>query len=541
MPQRRVTTPDKIARQHPERGGVQRMAAEEAGGDRRSGQADEPPALRLVDITKTFPGLRANDNVTLEVARGEILGLLGENGAGKTTLMNIVYGLYQPDSGSIQVHGKDVTIKSPQQAVSHGIGMVHQHFMLVPDMTVAENVALSPSRAPGLSRLADVERSIEELSERFGLAIDPHAVVGDLPLGARQRVEIIKLLHRGADLLILDEPTAALTPEEWRELSLFLRSIADQGASVIFITHKLDELFGLVDRCVVLRDAAVVGSVAIADTDKQSLARMMVGREVVLRVERPIVEPGRPVLEVSNLSVQADGRTVVDDLSFEVRAGEVFGVAGVGGNGQNELVDAVIGLQTPSSGLLRFDGQVPERLNPREFTKLGGALIPEDRHEEGLALDLTLLENLILKDFDRPPYSRRGILDPRRAGDHCERLLSEYDVRGAGPTAPARLLSGGNQQKLVLARELSRGPRLIVACQPTRGLDVGAMEFVYRKLNEAKRSGCAILLISFELEEIFSLSDRFAVMADGHFMATLTAEEADVERVGLLMGGADHA
>lgn len=516
------------------------MVTEAVRGDHPPGSAVEPPALRLQDISKSFPGVRANDHVSLEVARGQILGLLGENGAGKTTLMNIVYGLYQPDSGSILVHGKEVTIRSPQQAVSHGIGMVHQHFMLVPDMTVAENVALAPSLAPGLSRLRDVERSLTELSERFGLTVDPRAVVGDLPLGARQRVEIIKLLYRGADLLILDEPTAALTPEEWHELSLFLRTMAGQGRSVIFITHKLDELFGLVDRCTVLRDGRVVGTVPIAETDKPSLARMMVGREVALRVERPIVEPGRTVLEVSHLTVEADGRNVVDDVSFEVRAGEVFGIAGVGGNGQNELVDAVMGLRQPTAGVLRLDGQVHERLDPKEFTRAGGALIPEDRHEEGLALDLTLLENLILKEFDQPAYSRRGILDLRRAAAHAEKLLAEYDVRAPGTGVPVRQLSGGNQQKLVLARELSREPRLVVACQPTRGLDVGAMEFVYRKLGDAKRAGCAILLISFELDEILSLSDRFAVMAGGRFMATLSAGESDVERIGLLMAGEEQ-
>jgi simple sugar transport system ATP-binding protein len=513
------------------------MAIELAPGERPAGESVDPLALRLVDITKTFPGVRANDHVSLDVRRGEILGLLGENGAGKSTLMNIVYGLYQPDSGSIYVQGEEVSIRSPQQAVSHGIGMVHQHFMLVPDMTVAENVALAPSLAPGLSRLGDVERSVAELSTRFGLSIDPRSVVEDLPLGARQRVEIIKLLYRGADLLILDEPTAALTPEEWRELSVFLRSMADQGRSIIFITHKLDELFGLVDRCTVLRDGAVVGTVAIGETNKPALARMMVGREVALRVERPIIEPGAAVLEVSQLSVEANGRNVVDDVSFEVRAGEVFGVAGVGGNGQNELVDALIGLRQPTQGEVRIDGEAHPGFDPRQFTRAGGALIPEDRHDEGLALELTLTENVILKEFDRPPYSRRGILDLRRASGHCAELLHEYDVRAPGPDVLARQLSGGNQQKLVLARELSRNPRLVVAFQPTRGLDVGAMEFVYRKLNEAKRGGCAILLISFELDEIFSLSDRFAVMADGRFMATLSAEEADVERVGLLMGG----
>jgi simple sugar transport system ATP-binding protein len=454
--------------------------------------------------------------------------------------MNIVYGLQQPDSGSIYVRGEEVAIRSPQHAVSHGIGMVHQHFMLVPDMTVAENVALAPSRTPGLTRLAEVERSLTELSQRFGLSVDPHAVVGELPLGARQRVEIIKLLHRGAELLILDEPTAALTPDEWRDLGRFLRSMADEGRSVIFITHKLDELFGLVDRCTVLRDGAVVGTVAIGATDKASLAKMMVGREVALRAERPIVKPGSAILKVENLTVEEDGRKLVDDVSFEVRAGEIFGVAGVGGNGQNELVDAMIGLRRPASGALQIDGQTYAHLDPKTFTRAKGALIPEDRHEEGLALDLTLLENMILKEVDGPPYSRRGILDLRRAGDHCAALLAEYDVRAPGPGVVAGTLSGGNQQKVILAREFSRNPRLVIACQPTRGLDIGAMEFVYRKLNEAKVAGAAVLLISFELDEIFSLADRFAVMAGGRFMATLNAGEADTERVGLLMGGEEQ-
>ncbi len=350
-------------------------------------------------------------------------------------------------------------------------------------------------------------------------------------------MEIIKLLYRGAELLILDEPTAALTPDEWHELGLFVRSLADEGRSVIFITHKLDELFGLVDRCTVLRDGAVVGTVAIGDTDKASLARMMVGREVALRVERPIVQAGKPVLEVAHLTVDDKDHRLVEDVGFTVRAGEVFGVAGVGGNGQTELVDALIGLRTPSDGTVQIDGEVLQELSPNTFTHAGGALVPEDRHEEGLALDLTLMDNLMLKEYNSPSYARRGILNLRRAAEHSSSLLTEYDVRAPGVRVAARQLSGGNQQKLVLARELSRKPRLVIACQPTRGLDIGAMEFVYRRLNEAKLAGCAILLISYELDEIFSLSDRFAVMVGGRFLATLAAEEASAERVGLLMGG----
>jgi simple sugar transport system ATP-binding protein len=516
------------------------LVTEIRGGSESERAASGQPALKLVGITKSFPGVRANDQISLDVREGEILGLLGENGAGKSTLMNIVYGLQQPDSGEIFVRGEQITIKSPHEAVAHGIGMVHQHFMLVSDMTVAENVALGPSLAPGLSRLEEVEGKLRELSDRFGLQVDPHATVGELPLGARQRVEIIKLLYRGADILILDEPTAALTPDEWRELSVFLRSMADEGRSVIFITHKLDELFGLVDRCTVLRDGAVVDTVEIGRTSKPALAKLMVGREVALRAERPIVEPGEPILQVTDLTIEDDGRKVISDVSFEVRGGQIFGVAGVGGNGQNELVDALVGLRIPTAGSVVIGGQPHSDLDPKTFMRAGGALIPEDRHQEGLALDLTLLENLILKEVDSPAYSRRGLLNLRGAGDHAKTLLREYDVRAPGPGVAARTLSGGNQQKVILARELSRSPKLVIAFQPTRGLDVGAMEFVYRKLNQAKVAGAAVLLISFELDEILSLSDRFAVMAGGRFLATLDAEEADLERVGLLMGGEEQ-
>jgi ABC-type uncharacterized transport system ATPase subunit len=498
-------------------------------------------ALRLEGITKRFPGVLANDAVSLEVRRGEILGLLGENGAGKTTLMKIVYGLYQPDEGRIFVDGREVSIRSPQHAVELGIGMVHQHFMLVPDMTVAENIAMAPSGSPGLARLSEVEARLNELCRTFGLEVDPRSRVEDLRLGARQRVEIIKLLYRGADLLILDEPTAALTPPEWHDLALFLRSLAEQGKSVIFITHKLEELFGLVDRCTVLRDGRVVGTVPSRETDKPSLARMMVGREVTLRVERPVLEAGDAVLEVKGLKLVEDRRALLDGITFQVRRNEVFGIAGVGGNGQNELVEILIGLRRPTEGEIWVGGKLLERMTPQTFVEASGALIPEDRHHEAVALELSLLDNLLLKEYRHPRFAKRGVLNFERAREHAQRLVSEYDVRTPGIGVPMRLLSGGNQQRAVLARELGREPALVVAAQPTRGLDVGAMEFVYQRLNAQKAAGAAILLISFELDEILSMCDRFAVMVKGRFLRILEAGSADPETVGMLMGGEELA
>jgi general nucleoside transport system ATP-binding protein len=370
--------------------------------------------------------------------------------------------------------------------------------------------------------------------------VDPGAMVEDLTVGARQRVEIIKLLYRGAELLILDEPTAALTPSEWHELSLFLRQMADEGRSVIFITHKLDELFGLVDRCTVLRDGRVVDTVNIEETDKPALARMMVGRDVTLRVERPIVQPGEVVLEVKGLQVSdEDGGRLLEDVSFQVRAGEVFGVAGVAGNGQTELVEALTGLRSPDSGELLLDGEALESITPRSFTAAGGALVPEDRHHEGIALELSVLDNLLMKEYQSGRFVRRGVLDLDAAGATAERLVKQYEVRTPDVSVPARTLSGGNQQKLVLARELSRDPRLVIAFQPTRGLDVGAIEFVYGELNEKKKAGGAIVLISFELDEIFTMADRFAVMVGGRFLRILEGGQADPETVGMLMGGAE--
>ena len=498
----------------------------------------DEPAVELIGITKRFPGVLACDGISLAVRRGEVLGLLGENGAGKTTLMNVVFGLYRPDEGRIAVHGREVDIRSPQQALELGIGMVHQHFMLVPDMTVAENIALGPSRLPGLSRIADVEERIRELTRRFGLSVDPRARIEDLSVGVQQRVEITKMLYRGADILILDEPTAALTPNEWRDLAAFLRRLVAEGVSVILITHKLDELVGTADRCAVLRDGALVGTVAMAETDKASLARMMVGREVTLRVERPRLAPGRPVAEVRDVSLSADGETLLEDISFEVREREVLGLAGVAGNGQEALVEVLTGLRPATAGEVRVDGApIDGDRGARAFVDARGALVPEDRHRAGVALGMTLWENIVMKEVGTPGLSRRGLLDRAAARRHADEVIREYEVRTPGGDATMGQLSGGNQQKAVFGRELRRAPRFLIAAQPTRGLDIGAMEFVYRRINEHKEAGNAVLLISSELDEVLSLSDRIAVICDGRILRILDADGADQEQIGLLMAG----
>ena len=497
------------------------------------------PVLRMQGIRKTYPGVVANDDVDLDVRSGEIHGLLGENGAGKTTLMKILYGLSQPDAGSIEIKGRPALLRSPKDAVEAGIGMVHQHFMLVPDMTVAENVALGyrTEKYP-LIDLAAIAADVRELSRQHGLEVDPDAVVEDLSVGARQRVEILKLLHRSAEILILDEPTSVLTPQEWEDLAQVLRSLVAEGRAAVFITHKLDEVMAVADRCTVLRDGAVVGTVEVKDTDKASLARMMVGRPVVFRAARVDAEPGEAVLEVENLSLTGSGgQAVLDGITFEVRAGEVLGVAGVDGNGQTELVDVLTGMTRPTTGRILIGGTEVDRLTPAGFRRRSGGVITEDRHKTGLALDLSLRDNLIMRDYRDPPLSSRGLLELASIRDHCVNLIRRFDVRTPSQTIRMSQLSGGNQQKSVLARELYAAPNLLVASQPTRGLDVGAMEFVYSTLLDRKRAGSALLLISTELDEILSLSDRIAVIANGRILRILAAEHADAETLGLLMGG----
>lgn len=486
-----------------------------------------------------FPGIVANRDITLEAVGGEIHGLLGENGAGKTTLMRILYGLLQPDEGSIEINGERVTITSPRTALALGIGMVHQHFMLVPTLTVAENIALGlhEGRSPFVP-IKTVSRRTAQLAADFGFNVRSTDLIGDLSVGQRQQVEILKLIYRGARILVLDEPTAALTPFEWNRLAAVLRSIVETGALIILITHKLDELVGVAKRCTVLRDGQVVGTVATADTTKEELARMMVGRPVTLRIGRTRLEPGVPVLEVRGLSlIEDDGRQLLSDIELEIREREILGVAGVDGNGQSELVEVITGARRPSSGSVLLNGVAIAKPTPAKFTELGGAVIPEDRQRTGLALDLAVWENLITKDAQKPPLSRFGVLSRVAARRRFEELRTAYDIRVPGPDILMRQLSGGNQQKTVLARELSRQPCILIAAHPSRGLDIGAMESVYRQILDHRNRGGATLLISHELDEILSLSDRIAVIVNGRLAETVSTDAVDLGTLGLLMAG----
>lgn len=491
-------------------------------------------------ISKRFALVRANDCVDLEVGQGEIHALVGENGAGKSTLMRILYGLYRPDSGRIFVRGLHADIKSPSQAISLGIGMVHQHFMLIPPLSVVENVVLGaePSRYGTFLDLNLATKKIEELSRTFALAVDPGARVERLSVGAQQRVEIMKILYRGAELLILDEPTAVLTPQETDSLFLILRKMRDQGKTIIFITHKLNEVMDISDRVTVMRHGAVVGIVNTPQTSTEELATMMVGRKVLFDVEKGSPETGDVVLEMRD--VRASGAAKVPKLkglSLRVRAGEILGVAGVEGNGQTELVEVIAGLRKPESGTVTLAGRNIEGFSPREILKLGVAHIPEDRLKRGLIPEFTVGENLILGSHFSHPYSGRLWLEAKAIMINASEALARFDVRPRAPMLKAGSLSGGNQQKLVVARELGRNPRLLVASQPTRGVDVGAIEFIRRCLISQRDKGSAVLLISADLSEILSLSDRVAVIYDGRIVETLDAGTTDEKEVGLLMTG----
>jgi general nucleoside transport system ATP-binding protein len=482
--------------------------------------------------------LVANESVDFELRRGEVHALLGENGAGKSTLMNVLYGLHQPDEGEIRLRGEPVQIGSPREAIGMRIGMVHQHFMLIPVMTVAENVVLASE--PHKGALLDVdaaEQRVRELSERFGLAVDPRARVEDIGVGQQQRVEILRVLHRGADVLILDEPTAVLTAQETAELFKVLRTLTAEGVSVIFISHKLREVLEIADRVTVLRRGVKVGTVDTDGASEASLAKLMVGRDVLFRIEKEPARAGEPMLEVSELEVDDDrGLPALRGLSLAVRGGEIVGVAGVDGNGQSELVEAITGLRMPRAGHIRVADKDITAAGVRDALAAGIGHIAEDRHRRGLVLDFSLSENLALRDYRRPPLSRFGLLSPKRMEQQARPLLEQYDVRGGRPETTAGSLSGGNQQKVVIARELAEEPRVTIAAQPTRGLDVGAIEFVHRRLVEARDGGEAVLLVSLELDEILSLADRILVIYEGRIVAEhgpdVTEEELGIEMTG---------
>lgn len=499
--------------------------------------SDSVPALTLAGITKRFGAVTANDDVSMAVTRGEVHALVGENGAGKTTLMNCVFGLLSPDAGRIEVRGRKARISNPRQALDLGIGMVHQNVKLVPDMTVVENAALGASRRGLRSRLSDVAQAVRDIASRTGFVVDPNAAIGELSIGGKQRVEIVKLLIRGADILILDEPTSVLTPQEWEELSDALRALVGRGSSVVFITHKLDELFAIADRYTVLRDGRVVGCGSVAQVTKPELVRQMVGRDVTLRASRPRVRPGAPVLEAEGLHTAGTADTSLNGVSFTLHEGEILGVAGVDGNGQGDLVETLSGLRSPTAGAIRIAGNEVHGLTPERFVALGGGVVSEDRQRNDLALDLSVLDNLMLRDFSRAPFAKHGVLDYRAMRAHAREAIEPFDVRTPSLDAPVRQLSGGNQQKLVIARELRDSTRVLIASQPTRGLDVGVTQAVYEVLNTFKESGGATLLISAELDEILSLSDRIAVLVRGRLAGIVTAEEATVELLGLLMSG----
>jgi simple sugar transport system ATP-binding protein len=498
------------------------------------------PILELRGITKRFPGVLANDHIDLTLNKGEILALLGENGAGKSTLMNILYGLYQPDEGEIIVNGKKLTVHSPNDAIAAGIGMVHQHFMLVPVLTVTENVMLGIESLKGrvfLDRKKSAAR-IRQISEQFGLPVDPDAYIKDLPVGVQQRVEIIKLLYRNADILILDEPSAVLTPQEADELFKVMKSLVSQGKSIIFITHKLREVLAIADRITVLRLGQVVGHADPQTATQTQLASQMVGREVELKAHKTRCQPGKVVLQVQDLSVADDRENLrVDGVSFDVHGAEIVGVAGVQGNGQTELVEALTGLRHVLSGSITILGHNTTHASPRQVVELGVAHVPEDRQADGLVLSYPIADNMVLNTYYLPPFAKGVVIQHAEVDKAASERVEQFDVRTPSINTSAGSLSGGNQQKVIVAREFSRPIKLLVASQPTRGLDVGSIEYIHNRIVEKRDDGCAVLLFSTELDEILALSDRIAVMFRGKIAAVLDAGHVTKEYLGLLMAG----
>jgi len=490
-------------------------------------------------VTKRFPGVLANDRVDFDVRTGEVHALLGENGAGKSTLMKVLYGMYAPDEGELALNGQPVSIDSPTDAIDLGIGMIHQHFMLVETLTVAENVALGlPSSRGPLTDLERVSKRILELGEIYGLEVDPNAYVWQLAVGQKQRVEIIKALYRGAALLILDEPTAVLTPQEVDEFFVTLRQMVEDGHAIIFISHKLHEVLDISNRVTVLRDGRSVDSCETAGCTKEDLARMMVGREVIMKPDRATLDQGEVRLALKNLHAESDRETpALRGVDLDVHSGEIVGLAGVSGNGQRELAEVITGLRTATEGQVIVEGQKMTNRLPGVITERQLAYIPEERMRDGMIQEFTIAENMILRDHDQEPFARNGFLSLRTVAEYADKLIQNFQVKTPSRDTPAKSLSGGNIQKVVLARELSREPRILIAAQPTRGVDIGATEYVHAQLLGQRQEGTAILLISEDLDEIMALSDRIAVIFEGKIMGIVDAEEATPEQLGLLMAG----
>ena len=497
--------------------------------------------IEMREITKVFGEFVANDKINLELRKGEIHALLGENGAGKSTLMNMLAGLLEPTSGEIVVNGQVVKLDSPSKAASLGIGMVHQHFMLVEAFTVAENIILgSELTKNGVLDIARATREINELSERYGLAVDPSAKVADISVGAQQRVEILKTLYRGADILIFDEPTAVLTPSEIDELMAIMKNLVKEGKSIILITHKLDEIRAVSDRVTVIRRGKSIETVEIAGATNADLAEMMVGRSVSFKTVKQAPQPKEVVLSIKDLVVNENrGVPAVKNLSLDVRAGEIVGIAGIDGNGQSELIQAITGLRKIESGSVELKGQSIVGLHPRQITELSVGHVPEDRHRDGLVLEMMISENIALQTYYKEPLSKKGILNYTNIVDYAKKLMQEFDVRAASEVVPASALSGGNQQKAIIAREIDRNPDLLIVSQPTRGLDVGAIEYIHKRLIQERDNGKAVLVVSFELDEILNVSDRIAVIHDGKIQGIVTPETTNKQELCVLMAGGE--
>ncbi|MGU8575741.1 ABC transporter ATP-binding protein [Clostridium perfringens] len=498
--------------------------------------------VEMLNIRKEFPGIVANDNITLQLRKGEIHALLGENGAGKSTLMGILFGMNQPDKGVIKVRGKEVKITNPNVANDLGIGMVHQHFKLVENFTVTQNIVLGcePKILFGLGMdLNKAAKRIEELSKQYGLNVDPNAKIENISVGMQQRVEILKMLYRDADVLILDEPTAVLTPQEIDELIKIMKNLINEGKSIIIITHKLKEIKAAADRCTVIRRGRYIGTVDVKTTSEAEMAKMMVGREVSFKVNKKPAKPVDVVLDIKNLSVKNNKKVLgLKDFSIDVRAGEIVGIAGVEGNGQSELIEAITGLRKSESGTINFKNKDITRESIRNRINSGIAHIPEDRHKRGLVLDYTIEENMVLEVYDKKPFSNKGLLNKKEIKKYAEKIIDEFDVRsGEGAESIARSLSGGNQQKAIIGREIELNPELLIAAQPTRGLDVGSIEYIHKRLVEQRDSGKAVLLVSLELDEILNVSDRIAIINNGELIGVVNADETNENEVGLMMAG----